>query len=143
MTSEALENLVKLGSLKREAVNQAEFDALFRSGVARLGDAKRGALAPESRFDLAYNASHALALAALRWHGYRPDKRYIVFQALEHTLGLQAKVWRILDKAHQVRNAAEYEGEVEVDERLLFDLLAAAEIVRDAVSRLGPVSSGA
>jgi hypothetical protein len=42
----------------------------------------------ESRFDLAYNAAHALCLAALRWHGYRPTNRYIVFQGLPHTLGL-------------------------------------------------------
>ena len=27
----------------------------------------------EGRFDLANNASHSLALAALRWHGYRAD----------------------------------------------------------------------
>ena len=39
----------------------------------------------ESRFDLAYNPSHALALANLRWHGYRSDIRYIVFQCLQHT----------------------------------------------------------
>ena len=41
----------------------------------------------ESRFDLAYNAAHARCLAALRWHGYRPADRYIVFHALPHALG--------------------------------------------------------
>lgn len=36
-------------------------------------------------FDLAYGAAHALCLAALRHHGYRPSQRYIVFQVLlEH-----------------------------------------------------------
>jgi hypothetical protein len=77
-------------------------------------------------------------LAALRWHGYRSEKRFLVFQALEHTLGLPAQVWRVLDKCHQLRNSAEYEGEVEIDERMLVDLLKAAESVRDAVSKLGP-----
>lgn len=33
-------------------------------------------------FDLAYSAAHALCLAALRHHGFRPSKRYIVFQVL-------------------------------------------------------------
>jgi hypothetical protein len=98
-------------------------------------------LAPESRFDLAYNATHALSLAALRWHGYRSDRRYAVFQALPHTLGLLMPVWRVLDKCHQLRNAAEYQGAVEVDERILADLQTAAEAVSDAVSKLGPLKS--
>jgi hypothetical protein len=51
------------------------------------------ALSPEIRFDLAYNAAHALALAALRWNGYRlNNSRYIVFQALPHTLELDSGV---------------------------------------------------
>lgn len=46
-------------------------------------------LARENRFDLAYNASHALALAALRYNGYRSENRYLVFQALVHTVGME------------------------------------------------------
>ena len=46
----------------------------------------------ESRFDLAYGAAHALCLAALRHHGYRASKRYIVFQILPDTLGLVPEV---------------------------------------------------
>ncbi len=34
-------------------------------------DAVNGSLLLESRFDLSYNAAHALGLAALRWSGYR------------------------------------------------------------------------
>lgn len=88
MTSQNLENLVKIGKLKKEPVSQKEFDGLVESGRARLADARKSSLAIESRFDLAYNASHALALAALRWHGYRSDNRYLVFQCLEDSLGL-------------------------------------------------------
>jgi hypothetical protein len=143
MTSGSLDALVKVGVLKREPASQSEFDGLLTSGSIRLRDAKNESLALESRFDLAYNAAHALALAALRWHGYRADKRYIVFPALEHTLGLSAGIWRVLDKAHRLRNAAEYEGEIHVDERFLIELLSAAEIVHNAGSRLGPVQGGA
>lgn len=139
MTSEALTNLVKIGALKAEAPDQAEFDGLRRSGETRLNDATNPALAAESRFDLAYNAAHALSLAALRWHGYRSEKRFFVFQALEHTLGLPASVWRVLDKCHAVRNAAEYEGATEVGEALLGDLIAAAGRVRDGVAALPPI----
>lgn len=54
----------------------------------------------ESAFDLAYNAAHALALAALRWHGYRSENRYLVFQALAHTVGFPPAKWRVLDLCH-------------------------------------------
>jgi hypothetical protein len=53
-----------------------------RSGLARLKDAENEANSLDSRFDLAYSAAHALCLAALRHHGFRPSKRYIVFQVL-------------------------------------------------------------
>ena len=46
--------------------------------MARLKDASNPANSLEGRFDLAYNAAHGLCLAALRWHGFRADHRYIV-----------------------------------------------------------------
>lgn len=113
----------------------------MRSARSRLTDAGNPALALESRFDLAYNAAHALALAALRRVGYRSDNRYIAFQALPHTLGLGPSVWRVLATCHQRRNALEYEGFLEVDERLLADLLTAAEAVYEAMRSLGPLTS--
>ena len=119
MTSSELENLVTLGQLKREPSSQREFGSLVRSGTARLTDATSPAISIESRFDLAYNAAHALALAALRHRGYRSANRYIVFQALAHTLSLPAETWRVLAKAHERRNLAEYEGVLDIDERLL------------------------
>jgi len=141
MTSPELENLVRIGKLKKEPGAQAEIDGLVGSGRSRLSDAGLPSLALESRFDLAYNAAHALSLAALRWRGYRSDNRYVAFQALPHTLGLGPAVWRVLATCHQRRNAFEYEGYLEVDERLLADLLKAAEAVYEAVLRLGPVGS--
>jgi hypothetical protein len=138
MTSPELENLVTIRKLKREPCSQQEFEGLVRSGVARLADASNATLAMESRFDLAYNAAHALALAALRAKGYRSDNRYVVFQALPHTLGLPTATWRVLAKCHERRNLAEYEGIVDVDERLLEDLLTAARTVLHAVEALSP-----
>lgn len=83
-------------------------------------------LSAESRFDLAYNAAHALALAALRQQGYRSDRRYLVFQVLPHTLGAPASIWRLLSKCHGERNQTEYEGLGEVDPVLLDGLIEAA-----------------
>lgn len=138
MTSPELENLVRIGKLKREPCSGREFGGLVRSGAARLGDAVNVALSPESRFDLAYNAAHALALAALRRLGYRSDNRYLVFQTLPHTLGMPAATWRVLAKCHERRNLAEYEGSLDVDERLVSDLLDAARSVLTAVRALDP-----
>lgn len=141
MPSPELENLVRAGQLKREAPSAPEFEGLVRSGKARLADAKKKTLALESRFDLAYNAAHALALAALRHEGYRSENRYLVFQVLPHTLGLDLPQVRVLAKAHTVRNAAEYEGYLEADERLVEDLVRAADTVRAAVGKLGPIDA--
>jgi hypothetical protein len=140
MSSEHLNNLVKTGLLKPEPPDQTEFNGLVESAAKRLTDARNEANSTESRFDLAYNAAHALSLAAMRWHGFRPNKRYIVFLALEHTLGLPAAQWRILDKAHSARNSAEYEGYFEVDEQLLADVLKITEIVREKVTALKPIA---
>ena len=71
MTS-AFEKLCGPGKpLKAEPPDAKEFAGLLRSGMARLKDASVNGLALASRFDLAYNAAHALCLAALRWHGCR------------------------------------------------------------------------
>lgn len=136
MTS-PLENLAGPGkSLRGEAPDPSEYAGLLRSGRVRLIDAQKVDNSLESRFDLAYNAAHALCLAALRRQGYRPDNRYIVFQVVPHTLGLGPEVWRVLAKCHQIRNQGEYEGDLNVDERLVADLSTACKKVREAVSAL-------
>ena len=61
MTSANLENLAKIGQLKLEPPAQGEVDGLLKSGRRRLKDAGNAANEIESRFDLAYNAAHALA----------------------------------------------------------------------------------
>jgi hypothetical protein len=137
MPSGELDNLVRIGQLKKEPPGAEELTGLRRSGLARLADAERPDLAFESRFDLAYNAAHALALYALRRLGYRPENRYVVFQALPHTAGLAIGHWRVLAKAHEKRNLAEYEGYLEPDERLLADALAATRALIAALPAEG------
>lgn len=135
----ALENLCGPGKpLSAEPPNAGEFAGLLQSGRARLKDAGTNGLALESRFDLAYNAAHALCLAALRWNGYRTSKRYLVFQLLPVTLGLGPEVWRVLDKCHNIRNVGEYEGALDVDERIVTDLIAACAAVATKVTALPP-----
>lgn len=139
MTS--LDNLLKVGKggLKQEAPSQPEIDGLLRSAKRKLKDAALAGLGDESRFDLAYNAAHAFALAALRWHGYRSDNRVLVFQALAHTVGFSPAQWRVLDRCHTKRNLAEYEGHFDVDAQLLRELETIASQLEQAVDALGPV----
>ena len=135
------ENLAGPGKpLRAEPPDSKEFAGLQRMGMARLQDAQKTGLALESQFDLAYNAAHALCLAALRWHGYRSGNRFIVFQVLPHTLGLGPEVWRVLSKCHDARNLGEYEGMLEVDTRLVADLITACRLVANKLSALPPLN---
>ncbi len=66
----ALDSLCGPGKLlKAEAADANEIAGLLRTGIARLRDAHNQALTLERRFDLGYNAAHALCLAALRRMG--------------------------------------------------------------------------
>jgi hypothetical protein len=135
---ENLLNLQKIGKLKTEPPDQAEFDGLIRSARRKLLDAENPTLSPDSRFILAYDAAHSFALAALRWHGFRSENRYIVFQVLGHTLSFPVAKWRFLDDCHQKRNVALYEGEYAEDEQLIKELVLVARELQAAVAALGP-----
>jgi hypothetical protein len=136
MTSAELDRLVKAGLLQREPPAASEIEGLVNSAEARLTDARKADLSVDSRFDLAYNAAHALATAALRWHGYRASKRYVVFQTLGTTLDVATATWRVLDRCHRARNETEYHGAQTVDASMAGELLTAALIVRDALHKL-------
>ncbi len=138
MPSPQLDSLVKIGKLKAESPAQAELDGLIHSGTVRLTDAENDKLSFESRFDLAYNA--ALALVALRFHGYRAENRYLVFQSLEHTIKLPSAQWRVLDQAHGKRNRAEYEGLLDIDSKLLDAMIRIARAIENRLRALGPVA---
>jgi len=132
----ALDNLVRAGQLKAEPRNDAEVGRLLAMARTRLADARLPGASREGRFISAYNAAHAACLAALRWHGYRSDKRFMVFQCLPHTLGWPTARWRVLDAAHQKRNLAEYEGTLEVEESAIAELCALTEELIADVTRL-------
>ena len=128
----ALDRLVSINKLKAEPRNEVEARKMLAMARIHLADTRLAGLSPEGRFTGAYNAAHAAALAALRWHGYRSEKRYIVFQCLTHTLNWPASRWRVLDAAHQNRNLAEYEGFMEVEDSAIAELCAVvADLIID------------
>jgi hypothetical protein len=139
MTS-PLDSLVGPGKpLRREPPDAGEFAGHLRSAGVSLRDAGNAQNALDTRFLLVYRAAYLLCLAALRHRGYRPANRIIVFQAVPHTLGLGAETWRVLAKAHEVRNASEYEGESRIESRLFRDLMEATLRVKGAVEALPPL----
>lgn len=132
-----LDNLVRAGQLKTGEASPAEIAGLIRSGMVRIKDARRADLDVVSRFDLAYNAAHALALAALRSRGYRSENRYIVFQCLAHTVSLPSEQWRVLADAHRKRNISEYEGALEIEASQVDAICRVTEEVAFRVAGLG------
>ena len=113
---------------------------MVASAKLRLQDAKVKGVSEEGRFSFAYGAAHAISLAAMRWHGYRSDNRYLVFQCLQHTVGLENVKCRVLDRCHKLRNLAEYEGHLEISPKLLKELLEITEELVSLVVALGPIS---
>ncbi|AIB39092.1 MULTISPECIES: hypothetical protein [Pseudomonas] len=131
-----LENLQRSGGLKAEPPDRKECDGLVRSARDRLRDAGNPQLSFASRFDLAYNAAHAIALTALRLQGYRSDKRYLVFQCLVHTADAGKVQVRLLALCHERRNLAEYEGYMDEDEALLGQLMESAKTLMSNMEAL-------
>lgn len=108
-----LENLARAKQLNAEPPVREQIGRLLASAEDQLRDSRNASLSAPSRFLLAYNAAHALALAALRNAGYRPSSaghRKIIFQVLATTAGAPPQLWLALDKYHDRRNASEYEG---------------------------------
>ena len=141
MTPKPLQNLVKTRQIKAEPPDQAEFNNLLIIARRHLQDARVEGLSVQGQFSMAYHAAHAMTLAALRWHGYRSDSRYLVFQCLQHTVGFEAVKWRVLDTCHKQRNLAEYEGHLDVPPQLLRELLEISGELLHKVESLGPVST--
>ena len=140
MTLEKLDNLVKINKLKHEPPDQKEFDGMIASAKRSLKDANVKGLSVAGSFTLVYGAAHAISIAAMRWHGYRSDNRYLVFQCLKQTVGLEDVKWRILDKCHNARNLAEYEGCLEISPQLVKELIDITKELVELTDSLGPVS---
>jgi hypothetical protein len=108
-----LENLARARQLNAEPPDEREIGNLLAAAGRLLKDARHAAISDEGRFSLAYNAAHALALAALRAAGYRPSSsghRRLLFQTLETTADAPRELWLALTQYHDRRNKIEYAG---------------------------------
>lgn len=139
MPLKELDNLVKIKTLKNEPPDQNEFNRMIASAKRFLKDAAVTGLSDEGKFSCVYSAAHILSVAALRWHGYRSNNRYQVFQCLVHTVGLEQGKCRILSNCHNLRNVAEYEGQLDITPQLLKEFTGITRELLILVERMGPV----
>jgi hypothetical protein len=138
MAKPELDNLVKINQLKVEPPLRKEYDGMLKSAQRGLADAQNESIETDSQFDLAVEAAHKFALAALRLEGYRSENRITVYQTLTHTIGVSSADLQIFLKAHNERNLASYQGRIDIDEKLLADLIAATTRLSAAVAKLSP-----
>lgn len=138
MAKPKLDNLVKINQLKAEPPLRKEYDGMLKSAQRGLADAQNESIETDSQFDLAVEAAYKFALAALRREGYRSENRITVYQTLTHTIGVSNADLQIFLKAHNERNLASYRGRIDIDEKLLADLIAATKRLSTAVVKLAP-----
>jgi hypothetical protein len=138
MAKPELDNLVRINQLKAEPPLRKEYDGMLKSAQRGLADAQNESIETDSQFDLAVEAAHKFALAALRREGYRSENRITVYQTLTHTIGVSNADLQIFLKAHNERNLASYQGRIDIDEKLLADLIAATKRLSAAVGKLTP-----
>lgn len=110
-----LDNLLRIGQLKRHATDRAEIGNLLTAARRNLADARAENISIENRFDAAYKCVMQSALVALMANGFRPDTKVpghhqTVIQSLPKTIGLPGERVVVLDALRHKRNLSDYTG---------------------------------
>lgn len=116
----SLDNLLRIGQIKRHPPDRNEIQNLLSAAQRSLADAGVVSISVETRFDVGYKAIMKCALAAMMAAGYRPDTNrpghhMTVIQSLPLTLGLPASRVTVLDALRRKRNLSDYTG-AEIDD---------------------------
>jgi hypothetical protein len=133
----SLQNLLKIGQLKKHPAERQEIERLLAAAQRNLRDAHVKEISPETRFDAAYKAIMQCALAALQMQGYRPDTNkpghhMTVLQSTPLTLELSSKRIVVLDALRRQRNVSDYTGD-DVDDSTAENCIAEAKRLIGAV----------
>jgi hypothetical protein len=126
-----LENLVRIGKLKRHAADKRDIARLLASAESAIRDAKTETLSAASRLDLSYRAIMQGSLVAMLASGFRPSTseaghHQLLVQALPKTIGLPSERARILDAFRAARNKSDYDG-VSVSDAMALEAVEEAE----------------
>jgi hypothetical protein len=113
----SLENLVKTNQLQHHTTNAKEIGRLLKAARSSMSDAGYKNLSDASRFDLAYKSIMQCAMVGLMANGYRPSTttpghHQTMIQSLGHSLGVDNKVWVVLDTLRKKRNLSDYSGDL-------------------------------
>lgn len=116
----SLDNLVRIGSLKKHQPAVANIRRLLQAAQRNLDDAAIVGLSDETRFDIAYKAIMQCALAGLLATGYRPSTNtpghhQTMIQSLGLMLEVPSETWMVLDVLRRKRNLTDYTGDL-IDE---------------------------
>lgn len=135
---DALEESVHAGRLKREPSSSTEIKGFLDHAKRALADASVPGVSATGRFEFAYTAAHALALAGLRMRDLRPGSgpghRAIVFLSLPQTVGAPETLASSLNRYHTRRNKSEYGDWSAASEAEADDLLALARRLQGTVA---------
>ena len=137
--SERLQKLEGIGQVNPHVATVVEIQQHLNDARDLLADASRKSNTLRGRFGNANSAAHALLMAAIKMHGYRPTgekgHRYILYELLDALLPAAAGAKAVLAQAHKLRNRAEYDGDpVDVTQGLVEDLVSAAANVQEEVA---------
>lgn len=132
-----LDNLLRIGQLKRHATDRAEIAQLLAAARRNLGDARAENISTENRFDAAYKCIMQCALVALMTNGFRPDTKVpghhqTTIQSLSKTIGLPPTRVAVLDTLRNKRNLSDYTGK-EIDPASLATCIQEAEQLLNGV----------
>lgn len=137
--TERLANLKTTGQLKEHTPTVGEIAQHIETARNLLKDTKREENSLEGRFNTGNSAGHALLMAAIKMHGYRPTSekghRAILYSLLADLVPAATAAQDTLSRVHQLRNRAEYDGDpIDITRGLIESLSEAVENVADEVA---------
>lgn len=146
-----LDNLVDIGAFKSHIADARELDVHISRAKERIKDASLAGISQSGKFTSLYDAAHALCMAAIKMHGYRPTDerghRQGLFQVIDQAVPAAASVKPVLLHAHMTRNVMEYdgslldlsEGEIQALQQQLANLLEEVEYNYKALIKRKPI----
>jgi hypothetical protein len=110
-----LENLLRIGRLKAQPVDEVQVARLLDGAELAVRDAAVEGLSAISRLDIAWRAIMQASLAALLANGYRPSTsepghHQMMVHALPKTIGMDPRRVQVLDAFRKMRNQVDYHG---------------------------------
>lgn len=111
-----LDNLAKKGYFKEAIRDQAELDQMFKVAQDQLKDSRNASINAHSRYMMAYEGLHSLAMMCLLHYELRPSDqaghRTLALQKFCEILNLGGGMMKIVTDTHTRRNEATYRSAI-------------------------------